>query len=471
MAADVDSTTMQAEAIVANLKVALGSDLRVDSRTGSLNEDALARLMAAEMALPGEERAVQDYAWASWPLWNIDPPVYRVFLTNLVSFPRQYNAETVAVSSNYLEVTYGEYFSTASSDGCHRLGDRTRGSSCVAQLDVPYGEALKSLASSRIDVLSGYAVPEWCKFAPRFCDEGEQAYGADGYYIDALVPASLVSSIGAEVGTPLVTAMVCQNQRQASSSRVRQYVYLQVVPKAIVRKMPGYLFSSFELLSAVADPIVVVGPSTYQQMFDKCVQASGLNATALGLPSRPAKRTLHIRLSPAVSHKQRIRLQNRIRSMLDENGAITDTIMYAELAAGTVDMLMVFFYVLSGIACVLCFFMLHINFESNVRDNLWEFGVLRALGINRRQLTRIFIYESLSVIISAILIGTCIGFALATILTLQQNIFTELPFKIVLPGWLFLSTVVLSILVAALGAYFPVSSILPWSIARILKQT
>ena len=77
--------SLQAEAIVANLKVTLGSDLRVDSRTGALNEDALAALMAAEMALPSNERVVQDFAWASWPLWNVDPPVYRVFLTNLVS--------------------------------------------------------------------------------------------------------------------------------------------------------------------------------------------------------------------------------------------------------------------------------------------------------------------------------------------------------------------------------------------------
>jgi hypothetical protein len=37
----------------------------------------------------------------------------------------------------------------------------------------------------------------------------------------------------------------------------------------------------------------------------------------------------------------------------------------------TVRMLMTFFYVLAGAACMLCFFMLHINFEANVRDNLW----------------------------------------------------------------------------------------------------
>ena len=93
--------------------------------------------MAAERALPAGDRVVEDYAWASWPLWNVDPPVYRVFLTNLVNFPRQYNAETVAVSGNYLDVTYGEYWATAASDGCV-------GAACVRELDVPRSEAIKS---------------------------------------------------------------------------------------------------------------------------------------------------------------------------------------------------------------------------------------------------------------------------------------------------------------------------------------
>ena len=77
--------------------------------------------------------------------------------------------------------------------------------------------------------------------------------------------------------------------------------------------------------------------------------------------------------------------------------------------------------------------MLHINFEANVRDNLWEFGVLRALGVQSIQLVRIFIYESLSVILGAIMIGTSIGLAVASMLTLQQNIFTEMPFRLVFP--------------------------------------
>ena len=73
--------------------------------------------------------------------------------------------------------------------------------------------------------------------------------------------------------------------------------------------------------------------------------------------------------------------------------------------------------------------------------------------------------------IAAISIGTSIGLVVASVLTLQQNVFTEMPFRLVFPGWLFTSIILLSLFVAALGAYIPVKSVLSWSIARVLKQT
>ncbi len=36
------------------------------------------------------------------------------------------------------------------------------------------------------------------------------------------------------------------------------------------------------------------------------------------------------------------------------------------------------------VAMLLCFFVLWISFTSNVSENSWEFGVLRAIGLNVR---------------------------------------------------------------------------------------
>ncbi len=71
--------------------------------------------------------------------------------------------------------------------------------------------------SATLDALSGYILPEWCQYSPEFCNHFEEYVDekdtASDIYLDALVPASLHHSIGAEVGTPLSLAVVCQNVR------------------------------------------------------------------------------------------------------------------------------------------------------------------------------------------------------------------------------------------------------------------
>ena len=463
--------SLQAEAILANLKLALGSDLRVDRRTGALDEGALAAVLEADKALPAAERVVVDYAWASWPLWNIDPPVSRVWLHNLVVFPRTFPAETVAVSANFLDVTYGDFFAVDASDGC-------AGAACVRELDVAYDAAMRSRTHLSVDILSAFQRPSWCDVSPGACDDlaDDQAAAAPeveqaGDSIEALVGASLRPAIGAEVGTPLVLSLICQSSRVPSYQRVRRYVHVQVVPKAVVRKMPGYVFSSFEAVAALRNSVVVLGPQAFQRVLDLCAARVGINASALGLPTRPPLRTLHVRLSRGVTLSQRVRLQNRLASALpnDDTVVVTDTLLYVEVAAATVDMLMLFFYIVAALAAVLCFFMLYITFEATVRDNAWEFGVLRALGLNRRQLARIFIYESLCVITAAVGMGAAIGLVVAGILAMQQSIFTELPVALVLPGWLSLSLILGALAVAAVGAYVPVRAILQRPIAHSLR--
>jgi hypothetical protein len=130
--------SLQAESIIGNLKNLLGSDLRVYSQNGPLDEEALEALMIRQRfkgdraAVAGARAgaglgggdgdggaaavsgAVIDHAWASWPIWNVDPPVYRVRIASIVNFPKTYSAELVAVSPNYLDVAYGEYFVTKS---------------------------------------------------------------------------------------------------------------------------------------------------------------------------------------------------------------------------------------------------------------------------------------------------------------------------------------------------------------------
>ncbi len=51
------------------------------------------------------------------------------------------------------------------------------------------------------------------------------------------------------------------------------------------------------------------------------------------------------------------------------------------------------------------------------------------MGLTSAQVSRVFIYESFSVIITAILLGFIIGAVVSITLTLQINMYMELPFE------------------------------------------
>jgi len=44
---------------------------------------------------------------------------------------------------------------------------------------------------------------------------------------------------------------------------------------------------------------------------------------------------------------------------------------------------------------------------------MWELGVLRAMGMSRKEIMRITIYESMANNMSSILLGFVVGFAIA----------------------------------------------------------
>lgn len=87
-----------------------------------------------------------------------------------------------------------------------------------------------------------------------------------------------------------------------------------------------------------------------------------------------------------------------------------------------------FYVCVAFISITLSFFLILVSFVSNVREHSWEFGVLRAVGLNKFQITRVFMYEAFVLTVSAGLIGAFIGIIIAVTITLQFLMFTELPF-------------------------------------------
>lgn len=96
----------------------------------------------------------------------------------------------------------------------------------------------------------------------------------------------------------------------------------------------------------------------------------------------------------------------------------------------SLDLFQIFVIIVGTIALTLSFFLLLISTTANIKENLWEFGVLRAIGLNREQSKRVFMYEAFAVIFGALTLGILVGLTVAITLTAQFYLFIELPFKL-----------------------------------------
>ena len=86
------------------------------------------------------------------------------------------------------------------------------------------------------------------------------------------------------------------------------------------------------------------------------------------------------------------------------------------------------FTVLVGvIALILAFFLLLTSTSANIKDNFWELGVLKAMGLSKTQCQNMLLYEAFSTVGAAIILGICIGLLIAFTLAAQFYLFIELP--------------------------------------------
>ncbi len=183
-----------------------------------------------------------------------------------------------------------------------------------------------------------------------------------------------------------------------------------------------------------------------------------------------------------------------------------DTNFIINTTANAVELMNLFFTVVGIVAMSLCFFILWLSFTANVQENAWEFGVLRAIGLNVRrsvfvwrwggwltlircaavwvlvcccgvacaiqstQVVMVYVYEALALVLSSVLIGTTIGLLIAISLTLQFNLFTEMPFRLQFPHSLFWSLLSMALVVAVAGSILPARSFMKKTISNVLRR-
>lgn len=129
----------------------------------------------------------------------------------------------------------------------------------------------------------------------------------------------------------------------------------------------------------------------------------------------------------------------------------------------------VFFGLLLAVAIVIAVFALIASMSSTVMERHREIGVLKALGMRRSQLFRLFLGEAMVLTLSAGIAGGIIGFTLAWLFVLQASVLMELATAFTMPYLTFVATLAISIVAGAIAAHLPTRSLLRKSAAEILR--
>lgn len=437
---------LQTRALNANIELLVGAPIVVFAPSSKypLDETAFREQMAVELNNPeaalGHQTRVQGYSFVTWPMGSvyfsdyaqlIEQPLvaYGVERNVLASaFPKFYQPTRWTDQFDYsLEPTYSKpdlIISLYDNVREQRLPDETY---LNGSLVIP-----TSIVSWPIPVTDE---------PPAF-----DSYSADFYtdYLDVVVSEALQPAFQLTPDYP-TTLWHAGN------------FFLGKI-RGMVSKFPGFYFSSYSALS-YGSPLLV--------SLDSFVRLRGNpnpNRTSLDF------QRLLLRTRSDLTEKERAAVINGLRSCYkDSFTQVIDTVELLEGTEQASSLILVFFNVITLVAILMCFFSLWLSFIANVNENAWEFGVLRAIGLSSLQVVRIYLYEAFALILSAVIISTIIGFAIAATLTLQFDIFSEMAFEFTFPSFLFFSVCTLSIAVAFLGSWMAAQELRKKPIAAALK--
>ena len=251
-------------------------------------------------------------------------------------------------------------------------------------------------------------------------------------------------------------------------------------------KVPGFFYTSYRQIQ-FAGPNLLINENQYMKLLQVARDSSEaineryeqIQADYQFVNGVPKDR-LYVRLVSGISAPNREEVGNGIRSYFkDDITFMLDRQQSLDAIQTSLMLFQIFVTIVGIIALTIAFFLLLISTTANIRENSWEFGVLRSMGVTKQMAYRIFMYEAFAVMLSALILGILIGLTVAFTLTAQFYLFIELPFKLSVifflylcfqfPTVLFCTMVVMSLLTTFFAVFIPVRKINQKKIAGVLK--
>lgn len=131
--------------------------------------------------------------------------------------------------------------------------------------------------------------------------------------------------------------------------------------------------------------------------------------------------------------------------------------------------MLIFLYMITGLLFLMSFFQLLLSIEGNIKENQWQVGVLRSIGLTKDCVKSIVLTEATANILTAELIGFVIGYiVMVSSMSLMNTIF-ELPINFDIDWLTLLLLMSISVFTVYIGTGIGISQVNKMKISKILK--
>jgi ABC-type antimicrobial peptide transport system permease subunit len=166
--------------------------------------------------------------------------------------------------------------------------------------------------------------------------------------------------------------------------------------KGLITKIPGFLFMSYRQIVFAGK--ILVSDIGYKQMLNDVFELDkywkGEEATmeanfkklisSYNFTDDIPKEFLFVRLKPGLPKYRREFISNGLRAFLrDDLSFVFDIEDMRATLSSSIALFDLFSLIVGIIALILAFFLLLTSTNANIRDNFWELGVLKAIGLSK----------------------------------------------------------------------------------------
>ena len=376
-----------------------GSDLKLETaeENGILKEQTLRKILERNE----NKELVESYSFVTSD-FNTFPFVNSISVTSQLFYPFISNAKLLGVDQNYSLSMFEDYYSP--------VGFKDK----VKYNDLPGGkiDGMSALFQSAEANSLRRLIDPFGIITGNFESRDTEGYG-DSISMNAVISTGLSDLLSLGAGS-VGLVNIDMSLRSVRSN-------LNIVHTADL--IPGFSFSQYPS-SSKSEPIVVVSIDDYVRILEIISNQTSDQADTLNMqdylaqdwtpdepiePRHVPKNRLLVKMKPDVSDAQRDVLKNTLKSQLDNDDSLVDAIELSKIADYSKLFMKYLDYCLSSVTSVIAFFMMVVLMSKKMKDNLKEMVVLRCIGLSVNQLHYIYHIETISVLLSSVCVGTCIG--------------------------------------------------------------